>query len=114
MRQVKDHVCPGFAMRVPTICVLLSTLFQERISYFTVYMLLLQNTTITKHNMRINILKPSGLAKSQKLEVDKAILNSIYFLYVIYDISTCFSHKTPYKDISDNRHTDTYETFRTE
>jgi hypothetical protein len=34
------------------------------------------NTTITKHNMRINILKPSGLAKSQ-LEVDKTILNSI-------------------------------------
>ncbi len=41
MQQVKDHVCPGLARRVPTICVLLSTLFQERVSYFTVYMLLL-------------------------------------------------------------------------
>jgi hypothetical protein len=77
MRQVKDHVSPGFAMRVPTICVLLSTLFQERVSYFTVYMLLLQNTTITKHNMRINVLKPSGWTKSKKLEVDEGILNSI-------------------------------------
>ncbi len=77
MRQVKDHVCPGFAMRVPTICVLLSTFFQKLVSYFPVYMLLLQNTTITKHNMRINILKPGGLAKSKNLEMDKAILNSI-------------------------------------
>jgi hypothetical protein len=57
-----------------------------RVSYFTVYMVLLQNVTITKHNMRINILEPGVLAKSKKLVVDKAILNSILFLYVIYDI----------------------------
>jgi hypothetical protein len=74
MLQVKDHVCPGFDMCVPSICVLLSTLFQERVSYFTIYMMLLQKTT---SNMRINILKTSDLAKSKKLEVGKVILNNI-------------------------------------
>ncbi len=64
--------------------------------------------------MWINILKSGGLAKSKKLEVHKVILNSISFFYVIYDIPTCFSHKTPYKSISTNTHTHTYETFRTE
>ncbi len=67
----------AFAIRVPTISILLRTPFQERVIYFTVYILLLQNITITKNNMQINILKLSGLAKSQKLEVDKTILNSI-------------------------------------
>ncbi len=52
MRQVKDHVCPGLARRVPTICVLLIALFQERVGYFTVYMLLLQDTTITEQNKK--------------------------------------------------------------
>ncbi len=52
MRQVKDHVCPSLARRVPSISVLLGALFQERVSNFTIYMLLLQNTTIIKHNMR--------------------------------------------------------------
>ena len=77
MRQVKDHVCPSLARRVPTVSVLLGTLFQERVSNFTVYMLLLQNTTIIKHNMRINILESGGLTESDKLVVYKAILNSI-------------------------------------
>jgi hypothetical protein len=75
-------------------------------------MLLLQNTTIIKHNMRINILESGGLAKSNKLVVDKAILNSIEFLDVIYDIPTCFSYKITYKCIRANRHTETNETFR--
>jgi hypothetical protein len=41
MWQVKDHVSPSFALRIPTVCVLLSTLFQKRVSYFTVDVLLL-------------------------------------------------------------------------
>jgi len=77
MRQVKYHVCPGLARRVPTICVLLSALFQERVSYFAVYMLLLQDATITEQNMRVNILESSGLAKSEELIMYKAILNSV-------------------------------------
>jgi hypothetical protein len=77
MRQVKDHVCPGLARHVPTICALLGALFQERVSNFTVYMLLLQNATITEKNMSINILESSGLAKPQELIVNKAILNSV-------------------------------------
>jgi len=77
MRQVKDHVCSGLARRVPTICVLLIALFQERVGYFTVYMLLLQDTTITKQNMRIDVLESSGLAKPEELIVDKAVLNSV-------------------------------------
>jgi hypothetical protein len=38
---VQHHVCPFFPRRVPTICMLFSTLFQERVSYFAVYVLLL-------------------------------------------------------------------------
>jgi len=55
---------------------LLSALFQERVSYFTVYMLLLQDATIIEQDMRIDILELSGLAKPEELIVDKAILNS--------------------------------------
>ena len=77
MRQVKEHVCPGLARRVPAVSVLLGALFQERVSNFTVYMLLLQNATIIKHNMRTNKLQSGGLAKSNKLVVYEAILNSI-------------------------------------
>jgi hypothetical protein len=76
MRQVKHHVCPGLARRVPAVSVLLGALFQERVSNFTVYMLLLQNTTIIKHRMRINILESGGLTESDKLVVYKATLNS--------------------------------------
>jgi hypothetical protein len=36
MRQVEDHVCPGRTRRVPTICVLLGTLLQERVSNFAI------------------------------------------------------------------------------
>ena len=77
MRQVDDHVRPGLARRVPTICVLLSSLFQERVSNFAINVLLLQNATITKQNMRINILESSGLAKPEELIVDNAVLDSV-------------------------------------
>ena len=77
MRQMEDHVCPGLARRVPTICVLFSTLFQERVSNLAVHMLLLQNATITEQNMRVSILESSGLAKPEELIMNKAILNSV-------------------------------------
>ena len=64
--------------------------------------------------MRINILKPGGLAISKKLEVDKAILNIIYFFNIFYDVPTCCSHKTPYKGIGAYGHANANETFRTE
>jgi hypothetical protein len=35
---------------------LLSALFQERVSYFTVSMLLLQDATISEQDMRIGVL----------------------------------------------------------
>ena len=77
MRQVEDHVCPGLNRRVPTICVLLSSLFQERVSNFAINMLLLQGASINEQNVAINILQSGGLAKPEKQIVDKAILNSI-------------------------------------
>ena len=64
--------------------------------------------------MRIKILKPGGLAKSKKLEVEKTILNCIYFFNIFYDVPTCCSHKTPYKDIGAYGHAYANETFRTE
>jgi hypothetical protein len=48
-RLLVNHVSPGFVRRVTTICVLFGTLFQERVSYFTVYILMLSNTTIIKY-----------------------------------------------------------------
>jgi hypothetical protein len=46
--------------------------------------------------------------------MDKSIMNRVQFLYVIYDISTCFSYKITYKNIRANRHTNTNEDFRAE
>ncbi len=109
MQQVKGLVCPGLARRVPTICVWYSALFQERVSYFAVYVLLLQNATITKQNMRINILESSGLAKADELIMYKAVLNSVQSVDIIYNSLTCFSYKVPYKSISTDRYTDTNE-----
>ena len=77
MRQVEDHVCPGLTRRVPTICVLLSTLFQERVSNFAINVLLLQNASITEQNLGIKILESGGLAKPEELIIRKAILNSV-------------------------------------
>ena len=77
MRHVKDHVCPGLARRIPTVCMLLIAPFQERVSYLTVYMLLLQDATISEQDMRINVLEASSLAKPSQLIVYKAVLNSI-------------------------------------
>jgi hypothetical protein len=67
MSQVKDHVCPNLARRVPVISVLLGALFQEYVSNFTIHMLLLQNTPIIKHYMRIDILESGDLVKSKFL-----------------------------------------------
>jgi hypothetical protein len=44
--------------------------------------------------------------------VDKAILDSVQFLYVINDRPTCFSYKVTHKSVCTNRHTN--ETFRAE
>ena len=77
MRQVEDHVRPGLTRRVATICVLLSSFFQECVSNFAINVLLLQNTTITKQNMRVNILEAGGLTKPEKLIMYKTILNSV-------------------------------------
>ncbi len=35
--------------------------------------------------MRVSILESSGLAKPEELEMNKAILNSVYFFSVIYN-----------------------------
>jgi hypothetical protein len=51
--------------------VLLSTLFQERISNFAIYMLLLENTTITEQSMSVIISESIGLAKPDELIMDK-------------------------------------------
>ena len=87
---------------------------QERVSNFAIIVLLLQNATITEQNVAINILESGGLAKPEELIMDKAVLNSVQFLYVNYNSPACFSYKVLYKSISTNRHTDTNETVRTE
>jgi hypothetical protein len=74
----------------------------------------LQNATITKQNMRINILESSGLAKPEELIMNKSFLNSVHFFDVLYNSPTCFSYKVLYKSISINRHTDTNEILKTE
>jgi hypothetical protein len=74
MRQVEDPVCPGLTSRVPTICVLLSTLLQVRIDNFAINMLLLQNATITEQNMRFSILESSGLAKPEELILSEELI----------------------------------------
>ena len=77
MRQVEAHVCPGLVKRIQTICVLLSTPFQEDVNNFVINILLPQDTTITEQNMRVSILELSGLAKPQELITNKAVLNSV-------------------------------------
>ena len=46
--------------------------------------------------------------------MNKAILNSLQFLNIIYNCLTRVSYEFLYKRISANRHTDTNETCRTE
>jgi hypothetical protein len=52
MRQVENHVRPSptsaTMIRVPPICMLLSALFHERVSFFAINMLLLQRASITE------------------------------------------------------------------
>ena len=49
MRQVEDYVRPCLTSRVPTICMFLSSLFQDLISNFAGYMLLKNDTLLTKN-----------------------------------------------------------------
>ena len=77
MSQVEDHVQPNLTRRVPTICMLISSFFQECVSNFVINVLLLQNTTITDQNMRVNIFQTGDLTKPQKLIMYKTILNSV-------------------------------------
>jgi hypothetical protein len=107
-------VRPDLARRVPTICVLLSSLFQERVSNFAINVLLLENATITEQNMRVNILESGGLAKPEELIMYKAVLNNVQFFDVVYNSPTCYSYKVLYKSIRTTRHSDTNETLRTE
>jgi len=76
-------------------------------------MLLLQNATVIKHNVRINVLQACGLPKPKQLKMDKSILNSVWFSTSSM-ISTCFSYKITYKHIRANRHTNTNEALRAE
>ena len=68
---------PGLTRRVPTICVLLSSFFQECVSNFEINELLLQNATITEQNMRVSILETGGLTKPENLIMYKTILNRV-------------------------------------
>jgi len=70
-------VCPDLLRNVSTVFLFLSALFQERVRYSTVYMLLLQNATISEEDIRIGVLESSSLAKLNHLVMDKAVLNSI-------------------------------------
>ena len=74
---MEDHVRPGLTRRVPTICILLSSLFQERVSNFAINVLLLQNAPITEQNMRVYILEEGGLRKPENLIMYKTILNRV-------------------------------------
>jgi hypothetical protein len=56
---------------------LICSLFQERISYFAINMLLLQRASITEQNMRVNILQAGDLANPEELIINEAILNSV-------------------------------------
>jgi hypothetical protein len=59
------------------ICVLFSTPSQECVSNFAVYMLMFQNTTITKQNMRFSILESNDLEKPEDLIMKKTVLNRV-------------------------------------
>ncbi len=55
MRQVEDHVHPGFTNSVPVICMFLSSLFQERVRIFAINVFLSKTASITEKNMGIQI-----------------------------------------------------------
>ena len=57
------YVRPGLTKRVPAICMLLSSPFQERVSYFEIIMLLLQRASIIEENVGIKIQEAGSLAK---------------------------------------------------
>ncbi len=80
MSQVKDHVYPDLARRVPTICFLV-LFFKKQVNYFTVYILLMQDTTITfdqnmrkKKNWSIYFGVESFIYESRKREVKREFI----------------------------------------
>ena len=77
MRQVEDHVHPCLTRGVPAICMLLRSLFQERVSNFAINVLLLPKASITEQNMGTKILEAGGLVNPEELIMNEAILNSI-------------------------------------
>jgi hypothetical protein len=81
--------------------------------YFTVYMLLLQDThPVPLASMSLTArLRP--LSHSWRLSYLFSETLSFFYLF-IYDSPTCFSYKVAYKSICTNRHTNTNETFRLE
>jgi hypothetical protein len=44
--QVEDRVCPDLSRHIPTVSMVTSVLFQEYVRYFTVYMIMLEDTPI--------------------------------------------------------------------
>ena len=45
---LEDHVHPGLVIGIPSICMVLSSLFQECVSDFAINMFLLQNPSIAE------------------------------------------------------------------
>ena len=60
---------------------------------------MLQNTTITEKNMKVNILESIVLIKHEELIMYKVVLNSVQFFKVIYNTSTCLNYKVLYKTL---------------
>jgi hypothetical protein len=61
----------------PTHLWLLSSFLQERVSIFSINVLLLQNSTITEQNVTINILESGDLGKPEELIMYKVVLNNV-------------------------------------
>ncbi len=62
---------------IPTVCMFLSGVLQECVNYFTVYMLLLQDTTISDQDMGNSVLETSRLTESKEMIMDQTVLSSI-------------------------------------
>ena len=62
MGQVYYYVRPGLTKRVPAICMLLSSPFQEHVSYFEINVLLLLRASIIEETVGIKIQEAGSLA----------------------------------------------------
>ena len=62
---------------IPTVYMFLSGVLQECVNYFTVYMLLLQDTTISDQDMGNSVLETSRLTESKEMIMDQTVLSSI-------------------------------------